>query len=170
MVKCDVLRFQISNCVSAAHEVALTQDCPLFVRLDSKPARHGSQASRYRPLSTSEVQLLKESSAMDMTTSNSGGCKQQEQYLRGKATSAAYTLSVDLCVEVLAHLGSLSDKLVLASSFHNALEASRDPRSWKLCNTEVTTRKHGGYSSMLHNLQGSLCTAHRKAAHELVRS
>ena len=112
---------------------------------------------------------MRGSSAVDMATSDSGGHRQQEQYPHGKATSAAYTLSVDLCVEVLAHLSSLNDKLALASSFHNALEASRDPRAWEMCDTEVATRKHGG-CSMLHTLQENLFTACKKAAYEVARS
>lgn len=42
-------------------------------------------------------------------------------------------LSTDDCVEVLARLERVEDKLAFASTCHSALEASRDPRAWIIC-------------------------------------
>lgn len=52
-------------------------------------------------------------------------------------------LSADICVQILARLENLEDKLAFASSCHSALEASRDHRAWSICDIANVSKQHG---------------------------
>lgn len=55
---------------------------------------------------------------------------------QGAAKDRLAATCADVCVEIMASLESLVDKLAFASSCHNALEASRDDQAWSTFSIE----------------------------------
>lgn len=73
--------------------------------------------------------------------------------MTGPGTAMSPPLSADICVQILARLEDLEDKLAFASSCHSALEASRDHRAWSICDVANVTLNHGESADLLiHHL------------------